>query len=243
MGKKILLFFLVGLCVWNLTKIPYYVAFDPTDTADTYAGHGLEGSINLGHWVEGYHGTKLKTPAINFLAIHAVVGITVLLMMALTVLRPPLRRRWGPVFFPFAIILGAHTLPAAWMMDSAFRKYLFTATCLWVIGAALFGLVVLARYERFQPSSEKYLLICYSLITLGAYGAGFAEFYQIGKNTLARISEGAWPDFGPLPHALAGLTPYDAAPRSAGLVVFVLWILLIWMALPVWRRIRRGRER
>jgi hypothetical protein len=112
--------------------------------------------------------------------------------------------------------LGAHTLPAAWMMDGAFRKYLFTATCVLVIGAALFGLVVLRRYERDPPAAEKRLLIAYSLITLGAYGAGFAEFYQIGSNAIARLRTGLWPDFGALPHALAGYTPYDRLPEVIG---------------------------
>ena len=235
MGKKILLFFLVGLCVWNLTKVPYYLAFD---SMDSWVQQGIEGSINLGHGVDGYHGTKLKTPAINFLLLHNVIGITVLLMMALPVLRAPLRRRWGPVFFPFAIILGVHTLPAAWMIESPLRKYIFTVTCLYVIGAAIFGLVVLSRYERFQPSSEKYLLICYSLVTFGAYGAGFAEFLQIGKNIAARMKDAVWPDFGSIPHPMAGQTPYDLVPAAVGLVVFVLWIVLVWIALPIWWRRR-----
>jgi hypothetical protein len=239
-GKKILLFLLVGLCVWNLTKLPYYVAFDPADATDAYARHGLEGSINLGHWVEGYHGTKLKSPAINFLAVHNVVGITVLMMMAFALVRPRLRRRFGPLFFPFAILLGAHTVPAAWMMDGAFRKYLFTATCVLVIGAALFGLVVLRRYERDPPAAEKRLLIAYSLITLGAYGAGFAEFYQIGSNAIARLRTGLWPDFGALPHALAGNTPYDRIPEAIGWTVFVLWIAIVWLAWPA-RRLRTNR--
>lgn len=239
-GKGILLFFLVGLCVWNVTKIPYYIAFDPANVTDEYVSHGLEGSINLGHWVEGYHGTKLKTPAINFLAVHNVVGITVLMMMAFSLVRPTLRRRFGLPFFGFAILLGAHTLPAAWMMDGAFRKYLFTATCVMVIGAALFGLVVLRRYERYQPSSEKYLLIAYSLITLGAYGAGFAEFYQIGSNTIARLRSGIWPDFGPLPHDLTGLTPYDRFPEAIGFTVFALWIGIVWVVLPL-KRYLAGR--
>lgn len=239
MGKKVLLFFLVGLCVWNLTKIPYYLAFDPADT-DAYTAHGLEGSINLGHWVEGYHGTKLKSPAANFLLVHNVVGITVLMMMALTLLRPPLRRRWGRWFFPFAILLGAHTVPAAWMMDGAFRRYLFTATCVMVIGAAIWGLVVLRRYERLQPRAEKHLLICYGLITLGAYGAGFAEFYQIGSNALVRIRSGTWPDFGPDPHPLSGRTPYDVLPEALGLVVLAVWIGAVWVWMPARGLLRGG---
>lgn len=234
MLKKVLLVFLVGLCAWNLTKVPYYLAFDAADAADAYARHGLEGSINLGHWVDGYHGTKLKTPAVNFLLVHNVIGITVLMMMAISLVRPPLRRSWGPVFFPFAIVLGAHTLPAAWMMDSPFRKYLFTATCALVIGAAIFGLFVLRRGDR-SPESEKHLLIAYSLITFGSYGAGFAEFYQIGKNTVARLSTGVWPDFGPLPHPLAGRTAYDAVPEAVGLAVFALFVTVVWIVWPAVR--------
>jgi hypothetical protein len=182
--------------------------------------------------VDGYHGTKLKSPAINFLAVHTVIGITVLMMMAFSLVRPALRRKHGLLFFVSAILLGLHTLPAAWLMDGAFKKYLFTATCVEVIGAAIFGLVVLRNYERFQPSSEKYLLISFSLITLGAYGAGFAEFTQIGKNVIAYLRTSVWPDFGALPHPLSGNTPFDRVPETVGFAVFVLWMVVVWVVLP-----------
>ena len=130
MGKKIIILFIVGLCAWNLTKIPYLISFDSTDVSDDYAKHGLEGSINLGHWVEGYHGTKLKSPSINFLAVHSVIGITVLMMMAFSLISPKLRRKHGLLFFIFAILLGVHTLPAALLMDGSFKRILFSYTCI-----------------------------------------------------------------------------------------------------------------
>ncbi|HSH74293.1 MAG TPA: hypothetical protein VLA09_01200 [Longimicrobiales bacterium] len=234
MLKKILVFFLVGLCAWNVTKIPYYIAFDTADTADAYVQHGLEGSINLGHWVDGYHGTKLKTPAVNFLLVHNVVGITVLIMMALSLAKQGWRRKYGRPYFAFAIVLGVHTLPAAWMMDAAVRKYLFTATCAWVIGAAIWGFFTLRSYDADPERSERHLLIQYALIALGAYGAGFAEFYQIGKNTVSRFTEGIWPDFGPLPHPLVGQTPYDVPAVWIGYAVFALWVAIVWVIWP-WR--------
>jgi hypothetical protein len=233
MIKKIIIFFLLFLCVWNLTKLPYYLVFDISDTADSYARHGLEGSINLGHWIDGYHGTKLKSPAINFLAVHAVIGITVLTMMAMALFKPVLRRRYGLVFFIFAILLGAHTLPAALLMDSTFKRYLFSGTCITVIGAAIWGLIVLKKYEYYQPSSEKYLLYAYSLITLGAYGAGFAEFLQIGKNVVSYVKTNIWPQFGEFPDPLYGHTWFDTIPEVIGLAIFFLWILIVWIIIPV----------
>ncbi len=200
---------------------------------DAYARHGLEGSINLGHWIDGYHGGKLKSPSINFLAVHAVIGITVLIMMAMSLVKTELRRKYGLTFFLFAILLGLHTLPAALLMDSTFKRYLFSGTCITVIGAAIFGLFVLRNYERYQPSSEKYLLIAYSLITLGAYGAGFAEFFQIGKNIVNYVKTNVWPEYGDLPDKLYGHTWFDTIPEIVGLAVFVLWILIIWIIIPV----------
>ena len=233
MGKKILLVFLVGLCAWNLTKLPYYLSYDSTDTTNAYVKHGLEGSINLENWLDGYRGNKLRTPAMNFLAVHAVIGITVLMMMAFSVINPERRRRHGLLFFIFAILLGLHTLPAALLMDSTFKKYLFSGTCVVVIGASIYGLAVLRNYERYQPSSEKYLLIAYSLITLGAYGAGFAEFYQIGVNVADYLKTDIWPEFGDLPHKLAGHTLYDRIPETAGFAVFALWIAVVWLFIPI----------
>ncbi len=232
MGKRIVLFFLIGLCAWNLTKIPYIVTFDSTDTTDEYARNGLEGSINLGHWVDGYHGLKQKSPEINFLAVHNVVGITVLMLMAISLVSPGFRRKWGLLFFSSAIVLGLHTIPAAWAMEGDFKKYLFTATCVEVIVVALWGLVVLRGYERYQPASEKHLLIAYSLIALGAYGAGFAEFSAIGSNVISRLRTSAWPEFGDAAHPLYGQTFYDRVPEAAGWAVFVLWITVVWIVLP-----------
>jgi hypothetical protein len=233
MIKKIVIVFLLGLCIWNLTKLPYIIFFDINDISDAYARHGLEGSINLGHWIDGYHGTKLKSPSINFLAVHAVIGITVLTMMAMSLIKPELRRKYGLAFFIFAILLGLHTFPAALLMDSTFKRYLFSGTCIVVIGAAIFGLFVLSNYEDYQPSSEKYLLDAYSLITLGAYGAGFAEFFQIGKNTINYVKTNLWPEFGDLPDKLYGHTWFDTIPEMVGLVVFFLWILVVWIIIPV----------
>ena len=233
MLKKILLFFLVGLCVWNLTKLPYYVAYDFAPPDDAYVQHGLEGSINLSYWVDGYRGTKLKSPAINFLVFHTVVGITVLMMMALSLIKQGWRRKYAVPYFVFSIVLGAHTLPAALAMDGAFQRYLFTATCAWVIASAIWGFFTLRAYDTDPDRAEKHLLIQYSLITLGAYGAGFAEFNQIGRNVVNRIRSGIWPEFGALPHPDAGHTVYDIPPELLGYLLSFAWVAAIWIVWPL----------
>jgi len=233
-GKKILLFFLFGLCAWNLAKIPYILAFD-IDAADEFSRRGLEGSITLAKWVEGYRGTKLKSPSINFLAVHNVIGITVLMMMAISLLSHGFRRKYGVLFFAFGILLGIHTIPAALLMDSAVKRFLFTGTCIEVILASIFGLVVLHNYERWEPRSARYLLIAFGLVTFGAYGAGFAESFQIVLNVLAKVRTSVWPQYGDLPDPMYGNTIYDRVPEIVGLTFVVLWIAIVWVGLPAKR--------
>lgn len=95
--RKFLIFFIgVFLPAWTLSKVPLYLAFDDQGT-DAYDARGLGGSINLEQWVEGFRSSKLHSPACNFLLVHIAFGITVLVMMALTIYNVAWRRKYGYV--------------------------------------------------------------------------------------------------------------------------------------------------
>ena len=96
------------------------------------------------------------------------------------------------VFFTFTNLLAFHTIPAAWGINKKPLQYLFTFTCVWCIVSAFFGYRTLRDYDKDSVKAEKYLLIEYSLITLGAYGAGFVEFTGIGAKVKYRLAEGVW---------------------------------------------------
>ena len=71
-GKKLLIFFLVFLPVWTLSKVPLYLAFDAH--GDTpYEKGGLAGSINVEFWVNGLDdGKKKYTSDVLFLVWNAL---------------------------------------------------------------------------------------------------------------------------------------------------------------------------
>jgi abortive infection bacteriophage resistance protein len=48
---KGLIAFLAIVALWNVTKLPYYLSFN-NDGNTAYNDHGIELSINLGHWVK-----------------------------------------------------------------------------------------------------------------------------------------------------------------------------------------------
>jgi hypothetical protein len=51
LGKKVIIGFLLFVATWNLTKLPFYVSFN-NDGDVAYNSHGVELSINLGHWLK-----------------------------------------------------------------------------------------------------------------------------------------------------------------------------------------------
>jgi hypothetical protein len=48
--QKPLIFVIFVVVAWNVTKIPFYIAFD-ADGDTAYEKGGLEGSINLSMWI------------------------------------------------------------------------------------------------------------------------------------------------------------------------------------------------
>jgi hypothetical protein len=51
LGKKVIIGTLLFVATWNLTKLPFYVSFN-NDGDVAYNSHGIELSINLGHWLK-----------------------------------------------------------------------------------------------------------------------------------------------------------------------------------------------
>jgi hypothetical protein len=48
---KIIIALLAVTGIWNICKIPYYMSYGQ-DGNTSYSDHGIELSINLGHWVK-----------------------------------------------------------------------------------------------------------------------------------------------------------------------------------------------
>lgn len=231
--RKFLIFALVFLTVWNFTKVPYYIQFNKDGDTD-YEKGGLTGSINLYYWLDGFKSSKLRAPACNFLLVHVAFGSTVLIMMALSLVKTAWRKKYGNYFFFFAVCLSVHTVPAAILMPQLPLRILFTFTCVWVFVSAIFGFKTLREYDTLGPEkAEHHLLIEYSLITLGAYGAGFAEFTGIFSKIKYRLSTGEWRQYGDVPHPLFGHTLYDKLPEKVGMTFFFVFITIVWFWWPI----------
>lgn len=236
--KKVIIFFLLGLSAWTLTKVSYFIGFDARGT-DYYDRLGIEGSINLVHWLHGdggYHGTKLKSPAANFFLVHIFFGVSVLVLIALTLIRPTWRRKYGYFTFSFALLLGGHTLPAAFRSDITWMRWVFTITCLYTMLAALLGYNTLRLYDRNPTLCEKHLALEHHVIAFGAWGAGFAELFGIMHNIKEKnaSSNRHWPETGDGPHPMAGHTVYDRLPEKVGFTIFAILVTLFWVVWPLW---------
>uniref|UniRef100_A0A7S2EHE4 Uncharacterized protein n=1 Tax=Trieres chinensis TaxID=1514140 RepID=A0A7S2EHE4_TRICV len=230
--RKFFIFWLVFLVVWNFTKVPYYIQFDANGD-DPYEVGGITGSINMIHWFDGFDSSRLHSPACNFLLVHISFGSTVLIMMALTLVKTTWRRKYGKWFFTFAILLGVHTIPAALGMNQFPLRVLFTFACVYVIVSALFGFRTLKHYDEDPIKSEKHLLIEYILITIGAYGAGFAEFTVLFFKIKHRLENGEWRSYPNYPDPKFGHSLYDQLPEKVGMTIFFVWFAVFWFFWPI----------
>ena len=70
-------------------------------------------------------------------------------------------------------------------------------------------------YHTDPVKHEKHLLIEYSLVTVGAYGAGFAESIGIFSKFMYKSANGAFKEY-PTPDPLFGHSVYDLAPEKVG---------------------------
>ena len=118
-------------------------------------------------------------------------------------------------------------------MNTTFTKYLFTFTCVWVITASLFGYRTLKNYDKDPVAAEKALAWEYGLVTLGAYGAGFAESIGILTKFMFKADNGYFRDYGNTPDPKFGHSVYDLLPERVGLTFFFVWMGIFWFWWPV----------
>lgn len=257
-SKIIGIILLVFLSFWNITKLPYYLVDSDSQPMNDlnynatycnatvplpYICHGVEGSINLGHWIENYRGGKITAPPVFFLAVHLILGVTVLLMAAATIVFPKFRRQYSAPFFIFSIILGAHTMPATLLVSPLPKVALFSFTAVGVMFCGVLGLLTIWFYDRIgEHHAERLLIACFTIITIGSCGAGMAEFGQIFSNIDSHAETGEWPLIsGNRPSPNSGRTVFDGdSLETFGWVWACLWIIIVWGVLPtvevlIWR--------
>lgn len=231
LGNKALTAFLLLIALWNLTKLPFLMAFG-NDGNSTYNDHGIELSINLGHWIKGFRSSKMRTPPCNFLLVHAALGITVVIMMVLTLIRKAWRKKYCKPFFIFAILEGIHAIPASLVNDAGLTP-LFLFACALLIGSGVWGLKTNQEYDHDPSKAEKNLLIQYSIVAGVNSAAAFLETPKIIEAFKYHDENGVWKNFGDAPHKSFGHTLYDTLPEKVGMGVFLIFCTTVWFIWPL----------
>jgi len=224
--------FIAIVFIWNVTKLPFYMAFN-NDGNEYYNSHGVELSINLGHFVKGYRSLKMRTPPCNFLLVHAGLGLTQLGFMMLSLINTSWRKKYCIPFFIMAILHGFHIMPAAWINDGGFTP-LFMTACILLIAMGVWGLYTKSTYEKDPELGEKNFMIQYSAIAFINYAAAFLEVPNIMKAFKSKSEDGEFKSYGDEPHKLWGHTPYSVLPEKVGMTVFLALILIVWFAWPLY---------
>jgi hypothetical protein len=224
--------FLSIVMLWNVTKLPFYMSFN-NDGNIAYNDHGIELSINLGHWVKGYRSLKMRTPACNFILVHAALGLTILFMMILTLIHKEWRNKYCRPFFCFAILEGFHALPASLINDAGLAP-LFLFACVALVGSGVWGLKTNLEYAQDPTKAEKHLLIQYTIITVINSFAAFLETPNIIKAFKTHSQTGVWKDYGDVPHKLVGHTLYDTLPEKVGMTFFLGFCFVVWFVWPLY---------
>jgi hypothetical protein len=228
---KLVIAFIAIVALWNVTKLPYYMSFG-NDGNVSYDSHGIELSINMGHWVKGYRSKKMRTPACNFILVHAALGITIVFMMIFTLIKKSWRKRYCKPFFWFAIIEGVHALPASLINDAGLTP-LFLFACALLIGMGSWGLVTEKRYFENEARAEKNLLIQYIVVTIVNCFAAFLETPNIISALKSKSADGTFLNYGDEPHRLVGHTLYDALPEKVGMTIFLGFTFVVWFIWPL----------
>ena len=231
-ATKALIVLISVIALWNLFKLPYYISFG-NDGNNGYSDHGVELSINLGHWVKGYRSLPMRCPPCNFFLVHAIIGITLLFMMVLTLINKKWRKKHCKPFFAFSIAMGLHTFPAALANDAGFTP-LFVVACSLLIGSGFLGLKADQEYDQDPVEGDKNLFIHYVIITIVNCGAAALELPNILKAFKVNSAEGAFKVYGDVPHKLWGTTLYSKFPEKLGMTVFVVFVTCVWFLWPLY---------
>lgn len=229
--KALITFLAIPVCLWNLTKMPFYMAFNQ-DGNDFYNSRGIELSINLGHWIEGYRSKQMRTPPFNFLLVHMSLGITVVVMMILSLINKPWRKKYCVPFFWFSIIEGIHAIPASLVNDAGFM-ILFMVACTGLIGSGIWGFFTKANYDKDPVKAEKELTIQYSIVTVINAFAAILEMPNIISALSSKKETGKFLSYGEEPKEIFGNTLYDKFSENIGRAVFFSFVAIVWFIWPL----------
>ena len=191
LGRKLLVGAFIFICAWNFTKVPYYLAFNAN--GDTpYEQSGLTLSINLVHMLPGFQSSKITSPACNYQLIHVQLGITLLIMMCLSLINTAWKRRHGKWFFGFAICYSVHQFADALMTPLPPLKVLFTLTCILCFVCGIRGFGTLDAYDEDPVKAEKDLTTLYACIAFSASAEFIEEATGIFRKMMYRLDTGEW---------------------------------------------------
>jgi hypothetical protein len=221
------------IALWNLTKVPYFMSFN-NDEDTAYNNHGIELSINLGHWVKGYRSMKMRAPACNFFLIHSVLGITLLAMIILTIINAERRRKYCVPFFIFAIVEGMHAIPASAINDAGLAP-LFLFACFSLIGTGIYGIYTkFVIYKKDVLFAEMLLLFQYTIIgTINCFAAVLEIPNIMSAFAYNKEHDGEWKSYGEDPHHIVGHTIYDKLPERVGFHIFLIFTISVWFLWPL----------
>jgi hypothetical protein len=232
---KLIIGFLLLVAAWNALKMPFLMAFGNDDN-DTYNDRGIELSINLGHWVKGYRSKKMRTPPCNFLLVHMSLGITIVVMMCLSLTNKRWRKKYCVPFFIFSILEGIHAIPASLINEASIGPlplvYLFIFACSMLIGMGVWGL----HTKFFHPEqAERNFAIQYTWITIINASAAFLETPEIVAALKSKDPDtGLFKNYGDAPHEKFGNTFYDKFPEKIGRNIFLAFCGLVWVVWPIY---------
>jgi hypothetical protein len=170
----------------------------------------------------------------NFLLLHSVLGITILIMMILTLLNKKWRRKYCVPFFWFGIIEGIHAFPICYINDSKMRM-LFILACFLLVIPGIWGLHTNKTYAKNPERAEKHLLIQYILLTITNAAGGVLEMPRIIGAFKYHSEHNEWESFGDKPHKKVGNTPFDkyGPSKEIWLVIFVLYCVAVGIFWPL----------
>ena len=200
-----------------------------------YEHGGLPISINLSHWIKGYqNGRFMNAPACNFVLVHTAMGITLNIMMALSMIKPSWRRKYGKYFFTLAFVMGVHMIPAAIKSKTTLSRESSTFFSVSTVIFALWGFTTLHHYGEDPARAERHLLIQYFGIFLPIWTIiGCGEILITANEMLSRMKTGVWRDYGYTLDSRFGNSVYDQLPESVGRSVFFVWAAIVWLWWPM----------
>jgi hypothetical protein len=127
---SLLLFVLAG---YNLSKLPWYLGLAPIPS------YGFEASLPF-HALIKYRGSKLWSHPVLFLAPHAVMGSTLLILYAaLDVLRVGRIAMGSEIFFALAVLFAVHIIPERAGIPNRSKRLPLNEACIIIVltGTAL----------------------------------------------------------------------------------------------------------